>query len=106
MIVSSFTYFLVNGIWGQWSTFTECSRTCGNGTQTRKRACDSPAPSHGGIPCPGELEETQNCNTNTCPGICNPFLSRNVYKYLEWDRFRSEFMSEFSAQSCGRVNIL
>ena len=41
-----------------------------------------------------------------CYSVCNPFLSRNVYKYLEWDRFRSEFMSEFSAQSCGRVNIL
>ena len=75
MILSFFsTYFLVNGVWGQWSSFTECSWMCGGATKTRRRACDSPASSDGGDPCPGNAVEEQPCNTFPCPGMYNQSL--------------------------------
>ena len=45
-----------------------CSVTCGTGTQSRIREC-SPG-KYGGKGCVGDSGETQNCNTNPCPGSC------------------------------------
>lgn len=32
----------VNGGWGQWSTWSYCSRTCGTGVQSAERECNNP----------------------------------------------------------------
>jgi hypothetical protein len=58
--------FMADGNWGTWSAFGTCSKTCGGGTQSRTRLCDSPAPSNGGLTCPGNSSESQNCNTQAC----------------------------------------
>ncbi len=58
---------LIDGNWGSWSTWAQCSATCGGGTQTRKRNCDSPAPSNGGTVCVGSGTESQTCNNAACP---------------------------------------
>ena len=71
-------FFLVNGVWGQWSSFTECSMSCDGGTQTRRRVCDSPAPAGVGDQCPGDAEEAQSCNSDPCPGMCNLYY-RDVF---------------------------
>merc|ERR1711963_1254070 len=47
---------------GQWSDWGVCSVTCGDGTETRQRQCDSPAPENGGADCVGEMEQTQTCS--------------------------------------------
>ena len=57
----------VNGDWGDFEEWTECSAACGGGTQTRKRSCDDPAPVNGGAACDGEEEETRVCNVDPCP---------------------------------------
>ncbi len=64
----------VNGGWSAWTSWsdsTTCSATCGGGTleQSRIRACNNPAPAHGGANCSGAASETQtiSCNTNPCP---------------------------------------
>ncbi|XP_053392063.1 coadhesin-like, partial [Mercenaria mercenaria] len=56
-----------DGQWGVWSEWTECSVTCGNGTQNRTRNCDSQQPQNNGEDCVGESSQTQTCNTNGCP---------------------------------------
>ena len=61
--------FLVDGGFGQWSSFTECSRTCGSGVKTRIRYCNSPEPR--GISaknCTGKFKEIRHCKLVPCVG--------------------------------------
>ena len=61
----------VDGGFTDWSNWTVCSVTCGGGNQTRNRTCSNPEPQNGGKDCVGDFEETQSCNTDTCPpGNC------------------------------------
>jgi len=50
--------------WGNWTT---CSKTCGNGTQTRTRTIVSPAQFGGSCV---STSETQSCNTQCCRVDC------------------------------------
>ena len=61
---------LVNGGWGEWSSWLSCPVSCGGGTQGRNRVCDNPLPHFGGDDCTvdGSSDlETQACNENPCP---------------------------------------
>ena len=49
---------------GGWSEWSECSASCGGGTQTR--TCTNPEPQFGGLDCVGEA--SQSCNTQSCGG--------------------------------------
>ena len=60
--------FSVDGMWSPWGEYDTCSKTCGGGSQTRRRTCDNPKPANGGKNCAGDSEETQSCNTQGCPG--------------------------------------
>ena len=72
-------HFLVNGSFGNWTTFTDCNVTCGGGVQSRERFCNNPEPMYNGTEClfsdnrsRGLNEtETRSCNINPCPGINN-----------------------------------
>merc|ERR1712045_1062723 len=57
----------VDGEWGAWGEWSECPVSCGGGQNTRARACDSPAPAHGGADCVGDATEIGTCNENPCP---------------------------------------
>ncbi|XP_013406057.1 sushi, von Willebrand factor type A, EGF and pentraxin domain-containing protein 1 [Lingula anatina] len=57
----------VQGGWSSWSTWSPCTNLCGSGTQTRTRACDSPAPVQS-PDCPGDASQTIGCNTQACVG--------------------------------------
>jgi len=62
----------VDGNWGLWQPWGECSSSCGGGQRTRVRLCNSPSPSNGGRPCPGDSSQLSRCNTQACPGkACN-----------------------------------
>ena len=69
----------INGAWGSWSDYGECSRECGGktahnpvnfslpgGFMTRTRSCDSPPPSCGGVSCSGEKSQDKRCNLHCC----------------------------------------
>ena len=54
--------------WGEWSNWTECSRTCGGGRQSRVRECLSNGRTT--LNCTGSRVDVQTCNTQCCPGLC------------------------------------
>ena len=58
----------INGGYSPWSVWSSCTRTCANGTKSRKRTCSNPAPRYGGNNCSvlGTSAETTNCS-NPCP---------------------------------------
>ncbi|KAM9392813.1 A disintegrin and metalloproteinase with thrombospondin motifs 12-like [Pholidichthys leucotaenia] len=57
----------VNGGWGQWSTWSYCTRTCGTGVQSAERECNNPKPEFGGKYCTGERKRYRTCHTKPCP---------------------------------------
>ena len=67
LLLLLFTSYLDGG-WGSWRSWSVCTRTCGGGTETRTRQCDTPTPSDGGIYCIGTGTESNNCNNNICIG--------------------------------------
>jgi hypothetical protein len=52
---------------GSYGGFSQCSKTCGGGTQTKTYEITTP-PQYGGTPCPTAI--TQPCNTQPCPIHC------------------------------------
>jgi hypothetical protein len=61
-----------NGGWGSWPSANSatCSASCGAGTKTLTRPCDSPAPANGGAPCSGAATKQVACNHGNCPVHC------------------------------------
>uniref|UniRef100_A0A7M5TX24 Hemicentin-1 n=1 Tax=Clytia hemisphaerica TaxID=252671 RepID=A0A7M5TX24_9CNID len=57
----------VNGGFSEWSSYGVCSKTCGGGTQERKRECNTPKPAHGGENCKGETQQSRTCKLKECP---------------------------------------
>nr|XP_061831771.1 hemicentin-1-like isoform X1 [Nerophis lumbriciformis] len=58
----------VDGNWGSWQSWGECSASCGGGEKTRMRLCNYPSPSYGGRLCPGDTSQLSRCNIEACPG--------------------------------------
>ena len=56
-----------DGGWGEWSSFSDCSATCGDGQMQRTRACDTPPTNNGGKICDGNALEKATCNRGICP---------------------------------------
>ena len=51
--------------WGQWSPWTDCSRSCGRGRQSRMRECKLEGKAI--IDCTGNRVEVRTCNSHECP---------------------------------------
>ena len=66
---NQFRISAVDGEWGSWKPWFECSVTCGQGVQNRTRECDSPSPEDGGQYCEGKKYEVRACHAPVeCPG--------------------------------------
>ncbi|XP_077368504.1 A disintegrin and metalloproteinase with thrombospondin motifs 1 [Festucalex cinctus] len=57
----------INGGWGVWGPWGDCSRTCGGGVQYSFRSCDNPLPKNGGKYCEGKRIQYRSCSTESCP---------------------------------------
>ncbi|XP_043555476.1 hemicentin-1 [Chiloscyllium plagiosum] len=58
----------VNGNWGPWQAWNDCSVSCGGGEKRRLRMCNNPVPSNGGRSCPGDGSQVSRCKVQPCPG--------------------------------------
>ncbi|XP_039268950.2 hemicentin-1-like [Styela clava] len=57
----------VHGQFGEWKPFGACSTTCGTGSRTRIRFCNSPPPANGGNDCVKNSEDSTPCEQGPCP---------------------------------------
>jgi len=75
----------VDGGYGQWSSYGECSRTCGQGKHTRTRKCVETRRD-----CSGPSTQTKSCKRRECPGITSIislFSSQQLLqKYIKNDK--------------------
>ncbi|XP_029466796.1 A disintegrin and metalloproteinase with thrombospondin motifs 10 isoform X2 [Rhinatrema bivittatum] len=87
----------VDGAWGRWSPWGECSRTCGGGVSSSVRHCDSPRPTIGGKYCFGERKHYKSCNIDECPPGSQDFRELQCAefdsvpfrgKYYTWKTYR------------------
>uniref|UniRef100_A0A0G4F982 WSC domain-containing protein n=1 Tax=Chromera velia CCMP2878 TaxID=1169474 RepID=A0A0G4F982_9ALVE len=60
-----------------WSSWADCTVTCGHGTRQRTRQIDQTA-LHGGEECPAELTQLESCCRPACPVPCL------VSEWREW----------------------
>ena len=76
----------IHGNYSQWTDFSHCSQSCGNGTKTRTRNCTNPVPQHGGTNCSiyGISIEIVSCNTHSCPIHGNYTQWTNFTKCSKW----------------------
>lgn len=56
----------IDGQWGPWGIWSDCSAACGTGFRHRRRKCDDPEPQNGGMECPGCHIEYDTCNVQAC----------------------------------------
>jgi len=90
----------VDGVWSDWSTWGECSVSCGGGTQTQTRTCTNPSPYCAGADCDGFSSQNQSCNTQTCDAGCQPGT------YYSWSGTCTDFCSAMggTVQAVGTIN--
>ncbi|XDV50667.1 hypothetical protein PO909_019685 [Leuciscus waleckii] len=68
----------VDGQWQEWSAWSDCSVTCANGTQQRKRQCSAAA--HGGSECRGHWAESRECSNPECTGTTEVSTESHSFK--------------------------
>ncbi|KAK6036936.1 thrombospondin type 1 domain protein, partial [Cooperia oncophora] len=61
-----------DGEWSAWNEWSACVGNCGLGSRTRVRACVSPPPTVGGVPCFGKSSESEECQAES--SFCSRFL--------------------------------
>ena len=62
----------VDGEWGYWSSWTQCTASCGTGIRSRERNCNSPSPKYGGDDCRGEKIAVSQCYRRPCDNWIEP----------------------------------
>ena len=90
----------VNGRWTLWSTWEDCSKTCGSGTKARRRSCSNPPPQHGGQACTGPSKQTKSCLLKDCPSKHRVFMftnNVNIYNLRHNYSYSSDYRANFSS---------
>lgn len=76
----------VNGEWGEWNSWTECSRTCGGGASYIERQCDNPRPANSGRYCVGKRRRYRLCNVEPCDENALTFREVQCHEHDEGER--------------------
>ena len=75
VVVIFLKYFLPG--WSTWSSWSDCSVSCGTGTTTRNRTCLNGNPGDEG--CTGNVEESMSCSTQSCVGKAHSRATKKSY---------------------------
>lgn len=67
-VTCSYVCVSVSGSWSCWSSWSQCSSSCGGGYYQRTRTCGNPPPAGGGDICIGLHTEEALCSTHACEG--------------------------------------
>ncbi|CAD5112941.1 DgyrCDS2148 [Dimorphilus gyrociliatus] len=60
------------GGWSEWSSWSDCDPSCGDGLRTRTRSCTNPPPMNGGEDCPGNSVDIDLCFNPPCGVVKEP----------------------------------
>lgn len=84
----------IRGTWGPWSSWSECSRTCGTGIQSQSRECvpyqrllrkrsiiSENGTSNSRPICIGTYKRYHTCNTQKCPNFPEDLRAEQCAKY-------------------------
>ncbi|XP_050456835.1 thrombospondin type-1 domain-containing protein 4-like isoform X2 [Cataglyphis hispanica] len=84
----------VRGTWGMWSSWNECSRSCGTGVQSQSRECiplrrllrrrsiiSENGTSNARPICIGTYKRYHTCNTQECPNFPKDLRAEQCAKY-------------------------
>ena len=84
MTLFHFVIEVIDGGYSEWSSWSQCSATCGDGHRSRSRTCTNPPPSARGKDCEelGPHNETEECGNGGFPGIYVFFLIKMITKRL------------------------
>ena len=70
----NFLISAIDCVWAPWSTWSECSTTCGAGTRTKTRT--KVTNELGGGLCPGQPSESEACNLKSCGKMCHEIATK------------------------------
>ena len=71
--------FTVDGGWSDWSEYSACSATCGQGIQIATRECTNPAPEGSGQPCIGDTQAQRDCMIVECASMFINFFCLLIF---------------------------
>ncbi|NXR30918.1 PPN protein, partial [Zosterops hypoxanthus] len=69
-------------VWGSWSEWSKCSRSCGGGVSFRQRRCYSQR-TEGPPSCVGPIRSYQSCNVQNCPEGSRDFRAEQCAEFDE-----------------------
>ncbi|XP_071960015.1 A disintegrin and metalloproteinase with thrombospondin motifs 9-like [Antedon mediterranea] len=71
----------IDGGWGKWEPYGNCSRSCGGGVKKASRLCNNPSPQYGGKYCVGRRTRYRSCNTKPCGNGQDDFRAQQCATY-------------------------
>ena len=63
-----YSLLLENCQWSDWTAWSDCSVSCGQGNRSTSRKIKEEA-KYGGEKCYGRMQRYERCNDRSCPGI-------------------------------------
>ncbi|EDO41854.1 predicted protein, partial [Nematostella vectensis] len=67
LVFIAFEKATIAGGFSQWSGWSQCSESCGQGERGRTRVCNNPVPGRLGKHCAGNPREVEKCFLRHCP---------------------------------------
>ncbi|XP_006884852.1 PREDICTED: papilin [Elephantulus edwardii] len=96
-----------NDVWGPWSQWSPCSRTCGGGISFRERPCYSWR-GDGGSSCVGPSRSHRSCHTESCPEGARDFRAQQCAEFddSEFQGRRYKWLPYYGAPNKCELNCI